>query len=503
MGMITKIPCNDIQICKINNEFFPDRYKNSYLLNNFNITFENYLIKYYLNNIVPICKCGCGTQLKIKFYNNEISVSNFTKNHWPHEKHSDEVKQKIKINTKKSIMNKFGVDNVFKLYEIKEKSKKTKLERYGNDKYNNAKKNAATQLDKFYNKLFDSDRLHKEYTPLFLFNKYKGVIGNRKYKFKHNTCRYEFEYTLDNGKLPRCPNCYPFNAASKYEQEIYDFLRELLPNEIILRNDRNVLDKIYELDLYLPNKKFAIEHDGLYPHSELGGHKGKKYHLGKTKFCYLKDVRLIHIFEDEWRNKNNIVKRIIKNALNITDGSLYARNCIIKNILETEKNEFLNKYHIQGPDKSSIKLGAFYNNEMVAVMTFGINRIFMGSKGIDGNYELYRFATKCKITGVASKLLTHFIRNYNPNKIITYSDRRYFNGNTYEKIGFKFDGITQPNYWYMKKYDVREYRFNYMKSKLKTKLKIYDENLTEWENMQLNGYDRIWDCGSSKYEMIF
>lgn len=31
-------------------------------------------------------------------------------------------------------------------------------------------------------------------------------------------------------------------------------------------------------------------------------------------------------------------------------------------------------------------------------------------------------------------------------------------------------------------------------------LPIFDINLTNWENMQLNGYDRIWDCGYIKYE---
>ena len=28
----------------------------------------------------------------------------------------------------------------------------------------------------------------------------------------------------------------------------------------------------------------------------------------------------------------------------------------------------------------------------------------------------------------------------------------------------------------------------------------FDSNLTEWENMQLNNYDRIWDCGNISYK---
>jgi len=34
---------------------------------------------------------------------------------------------------------------------------------------------------------------------------------------------------------------------------------------------------------------------------------------------------------------------------------------------------------------------------------------------------------------------------------------------------------------------------------LSEKLELFDPALTEWENMQLNGYDRIWDCGNRVY----
>jgi hypothetical protein len=40
---------------------------------------------------------------------------------------------------------------------------------------------------------------------------------------------------------------------------------------------------------------------------------------------------------------------------------------------------------------------------------------------------------------------------------------------------------------------------NFQKHKLAKIIKVFDPNLTEWENMQLNGYDRIWDCGNLKY----
>lgn len=131
--MEIKLDKNDLDVCKINGIKFPDRFKNKYLVENFNLTFNEYLIKYYLNDIIPTCKCGCGTELKIKFYNNIIHVADYTTNHRPYNKHTDDIKLKIKINTKKAILNKFGVDNVFKLESIKNKIKKTNIERYGTE----------------------------------------------------------------------------------------------------------------------------------------------------------------------------------------------------------------------------------------------------------------------------------------------------------------------------------------------------------------------------------
>jgi hypothetical protein len=39
----------------------------------------------------------------------------------------------------------------------------------------------------------------------------------------------------------------------------------------------------------------------------------------------------------------------------------------------------------------------------------------------------------------------------------------------------------------------------FQKHKLSKKLSIFDANKTEWDNMIVNGYDRIWDCGNRKF----
>jgi len=49
---------------------------------------------------------------------------------------------------------------------------------------------------------------------------------------------------------------------------------------------------------------------------------------------------------------------------------------------------------------------------------------------------------------------------------------------------------------------VRVNRMNFQKHKLKNKIQNFNEELTEYENMLNNGYDRIWDCGNFKFEFL-
>ena len=134
-----------------------------------------------------------------------------------------------------------------------------------------------------------------------------------------------------------------------------------------------------------------------------------------------------------------------------------------------------------------------------------MQRIALGNKSKENEYEMYRFCIGNKnVVGIGGKLLNYFIKNYNPSKIISFADMRWSDNNSfYSKIGFKLNNITSPNYWYVntKNYMNRIHRFNFRKQILYKVLPNFDPTLTEWENMQLNGYDRIWDCGLFKYEM--
>lgn len=77
-----------------------------------------------------------------------------------------------------------------------------------------------------------------------------------------------------------------------------------------MKNDKKVLNG-KELDIYIPSKNLAIEYNGLYWHSDkatlekndIPNKETRMYakyrHIEKTKLCKEKNIRLIHIFEDD------------------------------------------------------------------------------------------------------------------------------------------------------------------------------------------------------------
>ena len=146
---------------------------------------------------------------------------------------------------------------------------------------------------------------------------------------------------------------------------------------------------------------------------------------------------------------------------------------------------------MQGFAAASLRLGLFYNGEIISIMSFGKSRFKAGET------ELIRYCTKLntQVVGGFSKLL----KASDLNNIVTYCDLRYSDGAGYIKNGFKIIGQSAPNYFYFKG-PILESRQKYQKHKLKNILKIFDETKTEVQNMIDNGYLRIFDCGNLKLE---
>lgn len=338
-----------------------------------------------------------------------------------------------------------------------------------------------------YNMIYN-DFLSEEY---ILITKEDDYINNKQ-KLCY-TCPKGTNHSISwsNWQLGhRCPCCN--DGMSKAEKEIAQYIKEL-GFDIELKN-RTLINPL-ELDIIIPSKNIAIEYNGLYFHGEKNGKKNKKYHLEKLDKCSQIGYRLITILEDEWITKSNIVKNRLKHILSNEKG-IYARKCQIVEIPQGLAKRFVDQYHIQGYSNCAIKLGAYYGNELVAVMTFSKGNISKGSSTKLGVWELNRFCVSRPVIGIAGKLLKYFEVNYKPNEIFSFADRRWSDGNVYNKIGFTFVCYTQPNYWYFKDNKKRLHRFNFRKDKIKH---LGTENQTEWEIMQEQGYDRIWDCGNIKF----
>jgi len=434
-------------------------------------------------------------------YNNLNIKRNGVKTSQTYKNKPLEEKQAIKEKISQAFKNK----SLEEKQAIKEKIEQTNLIKYGvkSALCKESPFREIADLNNRGNQILKYQKWLEEHN-LILLDEFNGVKDNNGdiiyYNFKHAPSGTTFTDHLACGRLPMYKDPNWSIGTSNTEKELIEFIKNNYEGEVIT-NTRKLV-KGFEIDIFLPGVNIAIEFDGLYWHSELNG-KGWKYHLYKTEKCEEQGIQLIHIFEDEWRYKENIVKSRILNILGKTKIKIYARQCTIKEIDNKTKNKFLIQNHIQGEDKSKYKFGLYHQDELVSLITLGNLRKVTGNKHKENNYELLRFCNKLDtiIIGGFSKLLKHFIKTHHPESIISYADRRWSMGELYKKNNFIFVHNTNPNYWYMKYYNQREHRFKYTKQKLSKILPNFSPELSEWENMKNNKYDKIWDCGSKKYEM--
>lgn len=402
------------------------------------------------------------------------------------------IKEKIRNTT----FERYGTDCSFKAAEVKEKIKKTNLEKYGSENPFGSemirKEITKKLLDTSYSNLFKLEEIEPTFSREEWFGHNKCEKNSIEYKWKCKKCGNEFIDKINGGNLPRCLNCHPYEI-SLTQEEILNFIKTLYSGTIIT-NDRNQLNG-KEIDIWIPELKLGIEFNGNYWHAN----KPANYHINKTKLAESKGIHLIQIFEHEWFNKKQIIKHRIKNFFG-TGEKIQARKCIIKEITSAERKEFLNNYHLQGDCKASVNIGLFYNNELVSVMSFGKPRF---NKKYE--WELLRFASSKSITGGSFKLLKYFERKWNPKSLLSYADRKWSSSlsNVYQRLGFNKIGETEPGYFYTKGKIILS-RFDAQKKKLKSILgDRFFEDLSESDNMFINGYLKLFDCGNLVFEKIY
>lgn len=290
-----------------------------------------------------------------------------------------------------------------------------------------------------------------------------------------------------------CPKC-SMNGTSMGEREVANFVREL--GFDITTSDRSLIAP-YELDIVIPDKKLAIEYCGLYWHSDAKRHD-PNYHKHKTDLCEREHYSLITVFEDEWLHNPEIVKRVLRYKLGLAPRSVGARKLTIRRADPVDAKMLLENYHLQGGASATIHTGAYHEDRLVAVMSFG-----HPTRQNSAEWELKRFVTDGNsYPGVAQRLFNAFVKQYDPSEIVSFSDRRWFTGDIYPVLGFTRDTTLRPDYSYVLR-DKRYHKSGYRKDRIKIKHpEVYDSSLTEREMTSMLGLNRIYDCGKVRWAWI-
>ena len=332
-----------------------------------------------------------------------------------------------------------------KKQEHLEKIKETNLERYGVERYQESEEYKNKLVNSFKQRLVDDGYSDLGY-------KYASYKGNREHELYCPHCHNNFVINHDDQYYYRnknhqeiCTICNPIQKGySAAEKDLLSYVSSIYSGTII-ENDRSVIAP-YELDIYLPDLSLAIEFNGLYWHSN--EQKPNNYHRMKSDLCKEKGVHLIHVFEDDWVNKQSIIKSVISNFVNNTvNRRIYARKCEIKAISDkTLINNFLVSNHLLGRTTFiSYCAGLYYNDELVSLITMHL------LKKAERKWELNRYAIKNGVTiiGGAERLLKHIIQTIDYSSIITYNDNSIFRGLVYKRLGFQYVRTNAPNYMFI------------------------------------------------------
>jgi hypothetical protein len=456
------------------------------------------------------CLCtACNTQHAVYRYN---LINNQTKSCGC--KKYEHIKQSFK--------DRYGVENPSQIPETREKVKKTNLEKYGNEFFMKTEKFKSAQAQawdmKFSGHPMRDEQVKQKYEEtnisrygsdykLKQATKMKEAI-TKKYgvenpsqlkeikeqKKQTSLINFGLEHHL---QLPSKRNILrdwcnenPHKLyKSKPELELLTWIQQHFPSASKYKVQGN------EADIFIPELKLGIEHNGLYRHSEL--FKENNYHLNKTTYFKGQGIRIIHIWSHEWLNKEKQVKSFLLSAINKNEHKIGARKCKVvwSNSKEEIKkaHDLLDSTHIQGHTNSTkYAANVYYNNELLATATFGKHH--RNSK----TWVLSRFTTKTNYTiqGILSKI-SKLASKELKSDIVSWADYRLSTGNGYEKAGWKFEELLKPDYFYTKLNDTRKIMSKQSRQK---KLVNTPKNMTEHEHALQDGLLRIYDCGKIRYK---
>jgi len=305
---------------------------------------------------------------------------------------------------------------------------------------------------------------------------------------------------------------------SSFELEVLEFVKRFYPSahKLVEHNEKG---RKFEVDIYIPELKLAIETNGDFFHSDYFTYKTEKKikdraiekgldpeveftnklqnnhtkHKRKYDTLLSRNIRLISIFEHEWVEKEAQIKGFLTSVLG-KNTKIYARKTEAKFIDKKDAAEFLDRTHIQGSTRFDTAVGLYFGDKLVGVTTFGKHH----RKSDEEVTVLSRMSFESGITvvGGATKMLK-FASTKIKGKVVSWSDNRWSQGGIYKSMGFTYDAALDPDYFYIgKNQEIR--------SKQSTKKEWLvsqgaDIGLTERLMAVQLGYFRVYDCGKIRW----
>jgi hypothetical protein len=286
-------------------------------------------------------------------------------------------------------------------------------------------------------------------------------------------------------------------TGSKEETQVLEFLQTINSD---FQSKR--FGKDYQIDCYSESLKLGVEYNGLYWHSVNGLKKGRPhfsnkdlvdYHLNKTKYFENLGIRIIHIWEHEWRDRKEQVKDFLKSACGANENKIGARKCEFKEVTGQECRKFLDDTHIQGGSRHVLfALGCFYNDTLIGVCSFG--RHHRKSDVV----TLNRFAClpNYTVSGFLSKASKIAFNKFN-RPIISWADFSKSQARGYISAGWAVEELLKPDYFY---FDPKTQEVKSKQSRKKGIVKT-PIGMTEKQHSEIDGLVRIYDCG--KIRLIY
>ena len=437
--------------------------------------------------------------------------------------------QKCAEKRKQTCKSKYGNEYAVASEEVRAKSRVTNLERYGTiypmqnqtvrDRVSQTvmEKYGApffTQTHEFIERITLNNR--QKYgqdwpmqTPEFQLKRQNTCL--QKYGVKasfasqeikeaiRKTCndKYGVDYPLQNEEIQAKAHETQAQNGTHHISEINrNFAKQINQLGISTKFEKSLNGKFYDIELLEHN--IVIEINPSYTHNVIGGNLwgskvDKNYHKVKTDIARNNNYRCIHVWD--WDDKLKILNSLYDKT------NIYARKCDIRYIDDKTCDDFLNSYHFQNTCRGQkIKLGLFYNDELLQVMTFGKPRY-----NTNYEYELLRLCTKPKysIVGGANKLFKHFCKNYKPKSIISYCDLSKFTGKVYSDLGFTKKYETSPTMVWSK--GVQKITNNLLLQRGYDQLfnTNYGKGTSNEALMIENGWLPVYDCGQGVYTLNF